>query len=254
MKKATNKAFSKAANLRLQKGFTMVEITVAIAIVAMIMGTVSLGFGGLRAARYRTAVSKLASNIGYLYQLSINKNLYLRLVFDQTSNSYWSEMSDKPIQIKNPEEVTEELSKMDFGPKIEMVNVTKILAEYEKEQNPDMEGDGGALQELMKAAQGGLEEEEEEEEEEAKFQKYKDRLVKKIKLPKGVKFTKINIAEGEASEHQTQVALHFFPNGMTQKTLILIEDRNEMKTYLTVSPLTGKVKLSDDEVTMEQIR
>lgn len=86
------------------RGFTLVELLVAIGIVALMMG-LSVGIiGGSFHRQAKNEVARLIGAIRYSYNEAASKNLYYRIVFDFEKQRYWVESSEEPFLLTTDSE------------------------------------------------------------------------------------------------------------------------------------------------------
>lgn len=79
---------------RSQRGFTLIELVVVVAVVAVITGAVVTGVGSLRGASVQAEAGKVAVAVRYLYNLAVISGKNQRLVIDLDTQSYWGEAQD----------------------------------------------------------------------------------------------------------------------------------------------------------------
>ena len=74
-----------------QHGFTLIELVVVMAVIAVVTVAVAVGVGNIRGASVQAESGKLTLAIRYLYNLSVLNGKNYRLVVDLDSNTYWGE-------------------------------------------------------------------------------------------------------------------------------------------------------------------
>lgn len=79
---------------RSERGFTLIELVVVVAVVAVITGAVVTGVGSLRGASVQAEAGKIAVAVRYLYNLSVISGKNQRLVIDLDNQTYWGEAQD----------------------------------------------------------------------------------------------------------------------------------------------------------------
>src|SRR5579883_1913378 len=77
------------------RGFTLIEMAVAIAIMALLIGSVAVGFGSVLKAQLRQESNHLAATLRYLFDKATTTGKYYRLTIDLDQQSYNAEMSDE---------------------------------------------------------------------------------------------------------------------------------------------------------------
>ncbi len=74
------------------RGFTLIELTVVLFIIAVVMGIVVPRLMDLTGVELRSEVMRLSSTIRYVYSRAVfSKTAYFRIKFDLKKNEYWVE-------------------------------------------------------------------------------------------------------------------------------------------------------------------
>jgi prepilin-type N-terminal cleavage/methylation domain-containing protein len=73
-------------------GFTLIEIMVVFAIVALLSVGATQGFRSLRKADLREATTQLSGAMRYLFDRASTTGKIHRLVIDMETSSYWAEV------------------------------------------------------------------------------------------------------------------------------------------------------------------
>ena len=81
------------------QGFTLIEIMVVLAIVALMVGGSVKGFRSLRKADLREATTHLSGAMRYLFDRASMTGKIHRLVIDMETGMYWAEVSDDRFYI-----------------------------------------------------------------------------------------------------------------------------------------------------------
>ena len=76
---------------RRQQGFTLIELVVVMAVIAVVTTAVAIGIGNIRGASVQAESGKLTLAIRYLYNLSVLNGKNYRMVIDIDSGTYWGE-------------------------------------------------------------------------------------------------------------------------------------------------------------------
>ncbi|MGE4357829.1 MAG: prepilin-type N-terminal cleavage/methylation domain-containing protein [Candidatus Omnitrophota bacterium] len=88
-----------------KRGFTLIEIVLVIALIAILSITMAVKWTGFEEAKLTSAVSKLAADIAYAQQLAITTQLFHGLSFDTTNEKYSLfriEADGTPTTIEDP--------------------------------------------------------------------------------------------------------------------------------------------------------
>lgn len=197
-------------------GFTIIELSVTIAIVAIILGVVLMGVSNIHKTDLSTSASKIQSAIIYLYNLSAINNRNYRLVLDIDNNSFWGEM----LQGETPCE--------------------RYLLPSEEEKK-------WSLKKIIKKPQEEKQNEEENEEGKGSFSVIKDNLLTKKELPAKVKFSAIMTTHYKEPVKEGVAEVNFFPDGYVEKAYVYLAYEDEIYTVETL-PLMGTAKVHPEEI------
>lgn len=204
-----------------KSGFTLVEILIVVAIIALIMG-VSVGYlGDWTDAKLSETSGKLAGTIKYVYNEAAVKNQYYRLLIDLDAQSFSVEASGEPFKIGRGEEGTEPTEEGAAAPS----SSNKEAAANEGEGSPPSASPEGP------PAGGG-------------FSAVGTLLLKPIKLPEGIRIKDVYVAHAGKKIESGRTAVYFFPNGWVEKAVINLSDEKGETFYsLETNPSTGKTKI-----------
>lgn len=187
------------------RGLTLLEILIVLSLLAVATGIAVGSLSGASSMRLRTETNKVAAAIRYAYNRSSALGLYMRMVLDMDSHTYWVEASDEPNFLAT--------KKREEGDDPE--------AEEEEERAEELED--GVSQKYKTRA---------------KFKA--DEVIPKVVLEKGIKIAGVLTPSQEDIFERGKAYIHFFPNGFVEPALIYTEYDGEYYTLL-VNPLTGKV-------------
>jgi len=87
-----------------KKGFTLIELMVALVIVGLIMGLAIGQVGKTLSWDFKATARRLSSTIRYLYNKSATEGVTLRLVFDLDDPSFWVEGTSDSFTLTKEEE------------------------------------------------------------------------------------------------------------------------------------------------------
>jgi hypothetical protein len=187
----------------------LVVIGILVIATSLAVGTLS----SLDSVKLRTQTNKLASGIRHAYNRAAAHGLYLRMVFDMESQTWWVEASTTPVFLKS--------GKRDVG------DDPYGLPGEDDDADPD---EIAEKYEESPSAQP------------RRAQYTEDGVIPKTKMEDGVQIEGV-ITAGQKDVFNDGLAyLHFFFFNDTATTEIYTTDADEESFYtLTVSPLTGKV-------------
>jgi len=213
--------------LRSQRAFTLFELMVAIALVALIIGVVVSRMDDYLELDMKKTSNKLGSTIRYLYNKSATDGIYIRLILDITERTYWVEATSDPLKISAETDVEESGKKSDEGGE-----------EGEATQAGEETADENGVVKLKYPKPS--------------FGQVTSFLLKPSKLPDSVFFKDVFVEHRPSGVEAGKVAIHFFPNGYVE--LAIINLRNEEDDYfysIKTNPATGKVSIENTYRVME---
>lgn len=219
---------------RRQRGLSLVEVLITLAIMTLVTGTAVMGLGQLRKARLRQSAVMVASAVRVAYGHANAIGKPVRLVFDFEQRMVTLEEGSGRLSVDKKEksggaaaatdiekQVEEEAEKIVKGPRAPKASFTPTKAF-------GFEPGGG---------KPGKE------------------------LSDGVRFLSIDTSHQEAPEEETRAYLYFWPGGQTERAAIELvlgnpaeaDPEQDILTVL-VSPLTGKTEMKKGKVEMQRPR
>jgi prepilin-type N-terminal cleavage/methylation domain-containing protein len=75
---------------------------------------------------------------------------------------------------------------------------------------------------------------------------------KKVDLPRGVEIVDVMNQQTKEPVKEGSAYTHFFPQGLTEQTIVHLQDSSGHKASLVIAPLAGKTDVYDHYVTMEE--
>ncbi|MFH1652662.1 MAG: type II secretion system protein [Pseudomonadota bacterium] len=209
------------------KGFTLLEMLVVLALAGLIMGIAVGRFSGVFGLDMKGATNKMASTIRYLYDLSITEAMYIRLIIDFESQSYWVEATRDPFKVARSSTFTEADEK------------AKDLAAQSAAAAAATEGatENAEGEEIPKASVVTPQP--------PQFTKLESRLLKPTKLPKGIFFKDVYVEHLENPVEDGKVAIHFFPSGRVEEAIVNFRDKDDERNYsLKINPINGTTNVA----------
>lgn len=190
-----------------QRGMTLIEVMIAMAIIALILGGAVVGMGAIQRGQLRGAANQLAAMIRYARDKAITTNGYYRIRIDLDREQYQLEFSEKaPLLRRTP--------------------------------NPDADS-------TEKPSQDAANSDDPTKAKPASFEAFQDTTAKSVQFKKGIEFRAVYTFRQTEPQTSGKAYLYFFPDGHTEKSWICIGRANERgnEFLLDVHPLTGKVVL-----------
>jgi hypothetical protein len=202
-------------------GLTLIEITVALAIAALIVGAGLVSLNALTDADLKSAAVELTGAIKFSYDRSIMEKRTQRLSFDIGKGLWWIDYTEDPYAIdrerargntgdESREEDEEKLSSLD-----EL---------FERSDDPS--------EEVKQAMAGGK----------AMAFSPDEGAGGPRRLPGSVSFSKVWTGHQEEPFTEGVAHMHFFRSGWTEPAQIELTDGDDFIT-LKVFPLTGRVRM-----------
>ncbi len=220
--------------MRNQRGFTLIELIVVVAVMAVITAAVVTGVGNVRGASVQSETGKIGVAVRYLYNLTVLSGKVHRLVFDLDKRMYWGEeqTSDDPCQqFLLPGEGDDEEAKK----------------AAKKKPKKSKSGKGGKVVEDEPAKM------------DAGFTETKSRLLAKYTMDAGISIAGVMTSHQNEPLKKGTAYLYFFPNGTTENALIWVkgdgaaEDDDADVMTVEVKALQGAAKLHNEKVPLEKI-
>jgi len=225
---------SQLRNNNRNQGFTLFELMVAIAVVALMVGIVATQTSDWFDANLKKTTNRLSSTIRYLHDKASTENLYIRLIFDFDKNSYWVEATTEQFLLSTKEmreaEAVELEEEAEEGPEEEIMEVT--------EEGEDGEPVPVTLVKKYRTPEFGAVDE---------F------LLKPVQIPDGVFLKDVYTSHDDGPINGGQVAIHFFPNGYIEPSIINLRDEDdEVNFSIEINPIIGSTTLRDEYKSMEK--
>jgi prepilin-type N-terminal cleavage/methylation domain-containing protein len=199
--------------MRDSKGFTLIEILVVMGIIALITAISMPSLLSYFQVSLNSASRELASSINEAYNASVITGRVYRLAYQFKDNTYWVES----------------------GPAQALLDTAATRERAERKKK------------LLSLSQ--FKDEKKDEEKDSKFKLDKTITRSKLKLPSGVEFEDIMHQQGAQELIKEGIAYtHFFPSGMSERTIIHLKDRSDHRSSLVISATLGVTDLYDRRV------
>jgi len=221
------------------RGLTLVEMTIAIGVVAVLFGTVVMGIGALTGAKARSSTGELAALIRSLYDTAALSGKTCRLVFELPPRNvqeaaggaqYRAECAEGAVTMSRDregqlQEENQERERDEDRPPPERRTLTSG-------------DDEPTLEELMAREQQRVEDA-------SRFSEYTSEEVRDTRLPADVKVSVWTRAQREAVENGVAY-VYFFPQGTAERAMIFVEQGDNAWT-IDISPLTGRTQVLSEK-------
>lgn len=201
-----------------QRGMTLIEISVALLLIAVLMSLAVPAVSNITRADLRASARRVAASIRYTYDLAARKTSVFRVVFDLDEGAWWVESSSDRFLLNRE--------------KTEVVDgALDLEAEEEREERRFVSRGYIESGEMWQPKR------------KATFSNFAGPLTPKAQLPDSVFFQDIWVAHQEAAVSNGQAYLYCFPTGMTEQAVIHLVDEDDNPYTLWVHGLTGRVEI-----------
>ncbi|SET57019.1 pilus assembly FimT family protein [Stigmatella erecta] len=224
---------------RAERGLTLIEITIALLIAAVLFAAVVTGVGALTGSKAKASAGELAGIIRSLYDTAALSGKTCRLVFELPNPKsegvvrYHAECAAGGVTTARDRDEdlrTENRSRED-----------EARQGKDERRNFTSSNSGGApsLQELMAQEQNRVEEA-------ARFSSYTSEELAPRELPGNVSLS-VWTRQQKEPVNEGVAYLYFFPQGYTEKAQVYVRQGDNVWT-LSLAPLTGKVMVVGEEL------
>jgi general secretion pathway protein H len=211
------------------RGVTLVEILVVLAILGIMLGTVVTGSGQVATARQKHGATILASAIKVGYTRATATSKSVRLVLDLENDQVWLEESRVPMLVASKdtsatggaEAATEqEKISLDEGDRL-LKGPRAPRPRYTQVDSPGLGNEG------KKGPKP---------------------------LPRGIKFKSVQTAHDDAPRTEGRAYIYFWPGGQTERAVVTLNiGDSTLETdalSVVVAPLTGRVTIKEGTVAL----
>ncbi len=224
------------------RGFTLIELMVALAVSVVLFAAVAMGVGSRTGAKAKESATELTGVIRSLYDTANLTGKTCRLVFDLPA-----EKSDSGI-VKYRAECAKSGLTAAKNRDEEQKNAREEASDRKRKSRLDDDDkrftrsdsdDAPTLQELMAREKSRVDEA-------AKFSSFTNEEISEHTLPDSVRVW-VWTKSLRAPTKSGPAYLYFFPQGYTERAQIYVRQGPNVWT-LSVSPLTGKVATASEEL------
>jgi prepilin-type N-terminal cleavage/methylation domain-containing protein len=207
------------------RGFTLLEIMIAIVLLSLMIAVVAPSLGALSGARLKETASLMGGLVRDTYARTALRGKSSRVVFDLEGNAFWVEEADTVVRVKQS--------------KVEADRDGKAHLDEKDDRIKDIEADTKDEKEREKLAVYSA----------PGFKRVDGEDGQPRKLPPDVHFKSVWVEHLDAKVTGGQVALYFYPGGYTEDALITLTDDDTGERTLTVdvSALTGEISIEQEE-------
>jgi general secretion pathway protein H len=212
-----------------QRGVTLIEILVTLAIIALMAGGAMLGLGAISSARLRESSTQVSGAIKLAYNHANATSRPTRLVFDFEQKTIAIEDSEGRMLVQSGDRTGGAAA------------ATELEQALQKEAEGILQGPRAPRADFQPVERIlGFEH---------------DDGVSVKRLREGISFRLIEVAHDDDASVEGRAYLYFWPGGMTQNAAIHIQkDGSDDVITILVAPLTGKTRIVGGAVEMPRPR
>ncbi|HSY38712.1 MAG TPA: prepilin-type N-terminal cleavage/methylation domain-containing protein [Polyangia bacterium] len=232
---------------RPSQGFTLIEVMVALMIVALIATIGVKGFRTVTKSSLREGSSHMAGAIRFLFDRASITGKYHRLVIDLNEGRYWAEVSDDrfyaPNQAESEPERRKREEKEDAVEEEERKRKEKQQLLYGSNSSSSSSASSSSSFDMSKMEVGEFRPRR------ARFAAFKETALKPVTLKKEVRIKSVYTPRMTDPVTAGRVYLYFYPLGQTEPAVITMTDKSGANVFsLVVHPITGRVRIYNEEV------
>jgi prepilin-type N-terminal cleavage/methylation domain-containing protein len=225
-----------------QRGYTLIEILVVVALLALAATAATIGLGSLTHGNLRATAMMISAGVRAGYGRAATTGQTVRLVLDLDSNKFWLEETLDRVVLDRDDET---------GNAGAAESAEEAEAPTGGSARPataaDAEG-GGVMEAPPPDTPAAIDKEGRRR---ARFRPIEGRRGEK-REPKGTtKLLAVYTAHERGRQESGRHALYFFPGGMTERAIIQIADPSGEVYSVSVHPLTGRTRVDDVPVEPE---
>lgn len=197
-------------------GFTLIEVILVVAIIAVVVTGATFGLGAVTRTRLRSAAFKVASDAQFAYNRSLTQGTTTRLHFDFENHTMAVEETDTPVTLATAEDLDSDTGEAVDPWDLARSRLEEPLSPIEPTSpfGPITDARGKALPRYTAKPVGdGVE-------------------VHALITPHDLEPR----TEGEGS-------VYFFPGGLAEQAVIQLSDSSETVYSVEIHPLTGNARI-----------
>jgi prepilin-type N-terminal cleavage/methylation domain-containing protein len=201
---------------RTNRGFTLIEVILVIAIIAVVVTSATFGLGAITRTRLRSSAFKVTSAARFAYNRSLTQGTTTRLHFDFEKNTMAVEETDTPVTL-----ATEEQLEANNGEAVDPWDLAR--SRLEKPLTPVRPS--SPFQPITSSSGEALE--------------------RYTAQPVGDDISIHALITPHETDTRTdgEGSVYFFPGGLTEHAVIQLSDSSDTVYSVEIHPLTGNVRI-----------
>lgn len=198
-----------AARRPAERGFTLVELMIAVAVVALLAAAVVPAVSSLSGADARKAAGELSGSLRYLFDTAALRHATCRMVLDLDARTFGAECAPRLVGVARGS-----------GPAAEPLDEEELERRFPDEEDP-------ARRRLLASSRFGA---------------FKDQLLRKRELPGSTAIREVRVEGRNEPITEGQAYVHFFPGGQAERAYVEIADGGALYTVV-VEPYSGRSRV-----------
>lgn len=207
---------STRAQLKTARGFTLIEVILVVAIIAVVVTGATFGLGAVTRTRLRSASFHVMSAARFAYNRAITQGTTTRLHFDFEKNTMAVEESDTPVTLTTGEDIEAET-----GDAVDPWD----LARSRLEKPLDPPAPRSPFQPITSASGKVL-----------------DRYTAKP-VGDGISVHALITPHEIDKRTEGEGSVYFFPGGVAEQAVIQLRDSSDTVYSIEIHPLTGDARI-----------
>ena len=233
---------------RSQHGFTLIEIIVVIAIVALVAGLGVSGVRRLAMSDLRTSSAQMSGAIRYLFDRASTTGKVHRLVIDMNDGKYWAEVSDDKFYVPHEAESETELRRREEKEADEDEEKRRKEEERARDEQARGTSTSSSSFDLSKLEIGDFKPRR------ARFAAFSSLALKPVSVKKA-KIRSVYTPRVTDALTTGRAYIYFFPLGQTEPAIVTMSNPEGDTVFsLVVHPITGRVRIYNREVLPPGVR
>jgi general secretion pathway protein H len=192
------------------RGFTLVELMIAVAVIAVLAAAVVPSVASLSGADARKAAGELSGSLRYLFDTAALRHATCRMVLDLDQRAWGAECAPRLVGVARDQGLAG----------------GRAGEEEDLESRFPDERDAERRRLLAKS----------------RFGAFTDRLLKHRELPGTTEIREVRVEGRREPVTEGKAYVHFFPGGQAERAFIEVADGNNLYTVV-VEPFTGRARV-----------